>query len=138
MTLALAQAHITMWWIAIGMGFVVVLVVIVLLSLLVALVTDIDRNVKSLWGMATRLARNTATTWMLQQTASAVAALADETGRHAEALTDAAATMAPRPAAAPSYRAATPPYTAASQPADPTGPAGTVGTQTRPRRNYSS
>jgi hypothetical protein len=58
-------------------------------------VTDIDRNVKSLWGMATRLARNTATTWMLQQTASATAALADETGRHAQELTGLAATAAP-------------------------------------------
>ena len=97
MTLALAQQHITMWWISIGMGFVVVLVVIVLLSLLVSLVTDIDGNVKSLWGMATRLARNTATTWMLQQTASATAALADETGRHAQELSAlAASATAPR------------------------------------------
>jgi hypothetical protein len=76
-----------MWWIAIGMGFVVVLVVIVLLSLLIGFVTDIDRNVKSLWNMATRVARNTATTWMLQQTATATAALRDETARHAQALT---------------------------------------------------
>lgn len=95
MTLALAQQHITMWWISIGMGFVVVLVVIVLLSLLVSLVTDIDGNVKSLWAMATRLARNTATTWMLQQTASATAALADETGRHAEELSALAASAGP-------------------------------------------
>jgi hypothetical protein len=87
MTVALAQAHVTMWWIAIGMGFVVVLVVIVLLSLLIGFVTDIDRNVKSLWNMATRVARNTATTWMLQQTATATAALRDETARHAQALT---------------------------------------------------
>jgi hypothetical protein len=99
MIVALAQADITMWWIAIGMSFVVVLVVIVLLSLLVSFVTDIDRNVKSLWGMATRVARNTATTWMLQQTASAAAALADETARHAEALSSVAASSEPAPAA---------------------------------------
>jgi hypothetical protein len=100
MTLALAQEHITMWWISIGIGFVVVLVVITLLSLLIGLVVDIDRNVKSLWNTATRLARNTATTWMLQQTATATAALRDETGRHAQALGGLAAAAARRPAAA--------------------------------------
>lgn len=87
MTVALAQAHVTMWWISIGIGFVVVLVVITLLSMLIGLVQDIDRNVKSLWNMATRVARNTATTWMLGQTAAATAALRDETARHAQALT---------------------------------------------------
>ena len=100
MTLALAQEHITMWWISIGIGFVVVLVVITLLSLLIGLVVDIDRNVKSLWNTATRLARNTATTWMLQQTATATAALRDETGRHAQALGGLAAAAGRRPAAA--------------------------------------
>jgi Tfp pilus assembly protein PilX len=114
-----------MWWIAIGMGFVVVLVVIVLLSLLISLVTDIDGNVKRLWAMATRVARNTATTWMLQQTASAAAALADETARHADALTSLAAAAAP----------------ARSAPSAPSAPfsspeTGSVGTQTRPRRKY--
>ncbi|HEX3540289.1 MAG TPA: hypothetical protein VHT75_07565 [Acidimicrobiales bacterium] len=118
MTLALAQQHITMWWISIGMGFVVVLVVIVLLSLLVSLVTDIDGNVKSLWGMATRLARNTATTWMLQQTASATAALADETGRHAQELSALASSAAP---------------SARSRPVSDAGTGGTTTqTQTRP------
>jgi hypothetical protein len=97
MVVALAQADVSMWWIAIGMSFVVVLVVITLLSLLIAFVTDIDRNVKSLWNMATRLARNTATTWMLQQTAAATAALADETARHAAALTAAASNVGSAP-----------------------------------------
>ncbi len=96
MTVALAQEHITMWWISIGIGFVVVLVVITLLSMLIGLVEDIDRNVKSLWNMATRVARNTATTWMLRQTAAATAALRDETARHAQALT-ALAGARPRP-----------------------------------------
>ncbi len=86
MTLAFAHENLSLWWVAIGMGFVVCLVVIVLLSLLIALVKDIDAYVKSLWNTATRLARNTATTWMLQQTGTATAALRDETARHAEAL----------------------------------------------------
>ncbi len=94
MMLSLAKEHVTMWWISIGIGFVVVLVVITLLSLLIGLVVDIDRNVKSLWNIATRLARNTATTWMLQQTAAATAALNDETARHAQALSSLAAAAA--------------------------------------------
>lgn len=84
--IALAHDDVTMWWIAIGMGFVVVLVVIALLTLLISLVNDIDRNVKLVWGTATRVARNTATSWMLKQTGSATAALAAETARHVEAL----------------------------------------------------
>ncbi|MDQ6616904.1 MAG: hypothetical protein M3083_19685 [Actinomycetota bacterium] len=102
MTLALAKEHVTMWWISIGIGFVVVLVVIVLLSLLIALVQDIDRNVKSLWNVATRLARNTATTWMLNQTAAATAALRDETALHAQGLSALAnSSRAPAGAGAP-------------------------------------
>jgi hypothetical protein len=86
MMFALAHEHQAMWWVSIGIGFVVVLVVITLLSLLIGLVRDIDRDVKNLWNTATRLARNTATTWMLQQTGTATAALRDETARHAQAL----------------------------------------------------
>jgi hypothetical protein len=124
MIIGLAQSQKTLWWIAIGMGFVVVLVVITLLSLLIGFVTDIDRNVKSLWNMATRLARNTATTWMLKQTATATAALRDETAKHAQALTAAAAAAAAAAtAAAPGAHADRP--SAAWNP----GPA-------RPRRNY--
>ncbi len=66
--LALAEDHITMWWVTLGLGAVVIIAVIVLLSLLVALVDDIDVNVREVWDTATRLAANTATTWMFQQT----------------------------------------------------------------------
>lgn len=128
MTLALAQQHITMWWISIGIGFVVVLVVIVLLSLLISLVTDIDGNVKRLWDMATRVARNTATTWMLQQTAAATAALRDETARHATALTALADAAPARP---PSY--SPPSYGAATAP-EPSAGGAVTGTMSLPRR----
>lgn len=84
--LALARADQIIWWITIGIGFVVSLVVIVLLSLLVALVDDIDRDVKILWNTATQLARNTATTWMLGQTATLTSELRDETNMHVRLL----------------------------------------------------
>jgi hypothetical protein len=82
-----AHDHITFWWITLGLGAVVIAVVIVLLSLLVALVADIDRNVKEAWQTATRVARNTATTWMLTQAGQATDQLREEVDRHARLLT---------------------------------------------------
>lgn len=85
-TLALAQEHITMWWVTLGLGAVVIIAVIVLLSLLISLVDDIDINVREVWDTATRLAANTATTWMLQQTTVRTAELDAEVQRHAQLL----------------------------------------------------
>lgn len=84
--LALAEEHITMWWVTLGLGAVVIIAVIVLLSLLVALVDDIDVNVREVWDTATRVAANTATTWMLQQTTVRTAELDAEVQRHAQLL----------------------------------------------------
>ena len=81
-----ASEHVTFWWITLGMGAVVVIAVIVLLSLLVSFVDDIDRNLKDVWDTATRLAANTATTWMLGQTVARTAELGAEVDRHAELL----------------------------------------------------
>ena len=86
--LALASEHITFWWITLGLGLVVIVAVIVLLSLLSSFVHDIDRNVKDTWDTATTLARNTATTWMLNQTATLTEELDEEVGRHADLLAD--------------------------------------------------
>ena len=85
-TLALAEEHITMWWVTLGLGAVVIIAVIVLLSLLIALVDDIDVNVREVWDTATRVAANTATTWMLQQTTVRTAELDAEVQRHAQLL----------------------------------------------------
>lgn len=84
--LALAQEHITMWWVTLGLGAVVIIAVVVLLSLLVAFVDDIDNNVREIWDTATRLAANTATTWMLHQTTVRTAELDAEVQRHAQLL----------------------------------------------------
>jgi hypothetical protein len=84
--LGLQEEHVTVWWTTLGLGLVVVIAVIVLLSLLVALVKDIDTNVREVWDTATRLAANTATTWMLQQTATRVEDLGREVDRHVELL----------------------------------------------------
>ena len=84
--IALTQENLNFWWIAIGMGVVLVIAVIVLLSLLVSFVNDIDERVDDAWNTATRLAANTATTWMLDQVAVATNDLRVEVGRHARLL----------------------------------------------------
>ncbi len=86
MIFGLAEADVTLWWITIGLGAVVVAVVIVLLSLLTSLVKDIELSVDILWETATTVARNTATTWMLDQTAVATSDLGTEVVRHANLL----------------------------------------------------
>lgn len=86
MILALQTEHVTFWWVTLGMGAVVAAVVVVLLSLLVSFVEDIDRNVKETWETATRVARNTATTWMLRNTARLTGELRAEAARHAALL----------------------------------------------------
>ncbi|MGH9184396.1 MAG: hypothetical protein ACRD0U_01035 [Acidimicrobiales bacterium] len=79
-----AAEHVTFWWITLGLGAVVAAVVVVLLTLLTVFVDDIDRNVARTWETATRVAANTATTWMLGQTAAASGELRQEVARHAE------------------------------------------------------
>jgi len=86
-----AREHITFWWVTLGLGAVVISAVILLLSLLVTFVNDIDRNVREAWDTATRVAQNTATTWMLNQTGSLTADLRTEVKKHAELFEAAAA-----------------------------------------------
>ncbi len=86
MFLGLAHEHITMWWISLGMGAVVVLVVVVLLSLLTTFVNDIDRNVDSILNTAGGIAGNTGKIPALGQTAELTGVLRDELGRHAAVL----------------------------------------------------
>ena len=86
----LASEHLTFWSITLGLGAVVISAVILLLFLLVQFVKDIDVNVRETWETATRVAQNTSTTWMLNQTTSLTADLRDEVQRHADLLAAAA------------------------------------------------
>lgn len=81
-----SSQQMSFWTIALGMGLVVEAAVIVLLSLLISLVGDIERNVDDVWSTAILVARNTATTWMLGQTAVATADLGGEVGLHVDLL----------------------------------------------------
>lgn len=89
MMLALTAGDHVFWWVALGIGMVVVLVVITLLSLLSSLVNDIDVGVADAWQTAIRVAANTATTWSLQQTGALTGDLRDEVQRHVDLLSGA-------------------------------------------------
>lgn len=82
MTVALSSAIETAWWISLGVGLVVALVVLGLLELLRRTVNEVDAAVERVWTMGKRVARNTATTHMLTGTRELGTELRDEVERH--------------------------------------------------------
>lgn len=72
----------TYWWVALGVGLVVVLVVIALLSMLELLVRDIERGVQGVREVATGISRNTSSIGHLSTTAVGVKALLTEALEH--------------------------------------------------------
>ena len=88
MTLAALEGDVErIWWITLLVGLVVAVIVVALLHILYRTVRRIETNVISLWEQATRVARNTATTWLLDDTADSLEDLKAETRRHDEFLT---------------------------------------------------
>jgi hypothetical protein len=84
---ALAPEVQRMWWITLVVGLVVALVVVALLQLLLKAVERIEHNVIELWQTATTVARNTATTWLLGETANTLDEIKVEALRHDALLT---------------------------------------------------
>ena len=83
MTLAALPSDVqTIWWVTLALGAVVALVVLALLHLLRSAVLRIERNAEVLWQTATTVARNTATTWLIGQTADTVEEIKKEALRH--------------------------------------------------------
>lgn len=82
----MASDHVTFWWITLGLGAVVISAAILLLTLLLLFVKDVDDNVSEAWDMAGRVATQTASLWMLGKTVELARALRDETGEHAKLL----------------------------------------------------
>lgn len=88
MTLAALSSEVqTIWWVTLGLGLVVAAVVVFLLQRLLRAVQKVERNVAELWATATTVARNTATTWLLGDTAEALEDTKAEALRH-DALLD--------------------------------------------------
>jgi hypothetical protein len=74
--------EIAYWWVAIGVGFVVVLVVILLLSVLISLVKIIDRGVVNVRDTLRSITGNTANTPLIPETADRVDAVLAEGLQH--------------------------------------------------------
>ena len=72
----------TVWWITLGAGLVVAVVVWALLELLRRTVNDVDRSVIELWTMGKRLAQNTQTSHLLGTTRARGVELAEELNQH--------------------------------------------------------
>jgi hypothetical protein len=77
-----APQELAYWTVAIGVGFVVVLVVILLLSVLISLVKIIDRNVVNVRDTLRAITGNTANTPLIPQTAEGVDAVLAEGLQH--------------------------------------------------------
>lgn len=82
--LALTSAAEAAWWVSLGVGLVVALVVWALLEALRRTVNEVDRAVQDVWTMGKRLAQNTGTTHMLGGTKALGVELVEEVERHAE------------------------------------------------------
>ena len=81
-TLALTSTEKTLWWWAIIVGFIVVLAVAALLTLLVSLVKTIDRRVADVRETLKAAAANTADTALIPQVADGVEAVLAEGLKH--------------------------------------------------------
>jgi hypothetical protein len=77
-----APEEVTFWWIAIGMGFVVIAVVILLLSTLVSMVRSIDRSVVGVRDTLRAIPENTANCALIPITADRVDAVLAEGLQH--------------------------------------------------------
>ncbi len=85
-TLAVTSTDKVFWMIALGIGLVVIVVVIALLTLLRSLVREIDEGVAFLWTVTKRLAINTTGMYQLAGTGSVLRALREECLRQDELL----------------------------------------------------
>lgn len=83
------------WMVILGLGLVVCLVVILLLTMLWSLVRDIDDRVAYLWTVTKRTAINTTGLYQFAGTASILRALREELLRHEKLLSEATGTRVP-------------------------------------------
>ena len=72
----------TLWWITLGVGLVVAIVVWALLEELRRTVNEVDRAVTDVWTMGKRLAQNTQTTHLLGTTKERGGDLLEELEQH--------------------------------------------------------
>lgn len=66
-----------LWWLSLAIAAVVVVVVAVLLGLIVAAARGIDRRTDDIWVVGKRIAGNTVSIWMLDETNRQLGAAVD-------------------------------------------------------------
>ena len=77
------------WAIALVLGLVVAVVAVVLLEIFLRSVHRVERGAEAVWQAGKEVARNTATTWLLPETAKRLDLLTDEAMQHVALLTPA-------------------------------------------------
>lgn len=82
MILALSDRDEELWWIALILGFVVIVVVVALLSLLVMFVSRIERRVTTIKSTLEEASANTDDTALIARTADAVDGVLNEGLEH--------------------------------------------------------
>ncbi len=83
MIVALSDGVVVAWWVSLGVGLVVALVVWGLLESLRRTVVAVDEGVTAIWTMGKRVAQNTQTTYLFQTTKARGVDLLEELDRHA-------------------------------------------------------
>ncbi len=80
------MSHNGYWFVALGLGFVVAIVAVVLLEIFLRQVYRIERGAGLVWTAGKQVAGNTATTWLLGETSHRLTKLTGEAGRHVQLL----------------------------------------------------
>ena len=76
-----AGAALTVWWVSLGIGVVVILVVALLLTLIVRTARQIDEEVSNIWTVGQRIANNTVHIPLLSHTNRVVEDILERAGR---------------------------------------------------------
>jgi hypothetical protein len=76
------MSDVTLWWIALAVGAVVLVVAIVLLQVLLNHLHKIEEGADAIWKAGKQVARNTATSWQLGVTSAGLDELTAEALRH--------------------------------------------------------
>jgi hypothetical protein len=76
------MSDVTLWWMALAVGAVVLVVAIVLLQTFLHHLHQIEEGAEAIWKAGKQVARNTATSWQLAVTSKGLDALTEEALRH--------------------------------------------------------
>lgn len=76
------MSDVTLWWIALAVGAVVLVIAIALLQTFLTQLHKIEHGAQAIWKAGKEVAGNTATTWQLDATSKGLDALSEEALRH--------------------------------------------------------